>query len=370
VAALEACGGAGAAAQPVCYSWRTMRFIRFLVLSAAVLATVGCGRKTVPLPPIIEVPETTSDLWGFQDGNDIFLGWSYPQLTRAGRPLYDLAQVEVWRLQLSPGQEQVGGGPAGEDLRRQLMLARGKLVARLEGTSLEEATRGKQLVYRERLPEVAPGTTPPTLWYAVRSRRKDGTPSALSNFKVWQPRPVPPTPTDLVGKPQADGIALSWTPVPDVGYLVERRGSKAASWEAVSPVGIDKATFLDARAEKGQSWWYRVRSTLNMVASPPSGEIEVPYPDIYPPNPVASFLCLPEPGAVRLRWDASPEPNVRYKVFRRQGDGVWLHLEESFRGTEYTDASPPPGEVEYAVKAVDQAGNQSDPVYCKVRVGT
>jgi hypothetical protein len=107
-----------------------------------------------------------------------------------------------------------------------------------------------------------------------------------------------------------------------------------------------------------------------MTASPPSVEIEVPYPDIYPPSAVTSFFCLPEPGVVRLRWDASPEPKVGYKVFRRQDDGVWLHLEEAFRGTEYTDSSPPPGEVEYAVKAMDTVGNQSDAVYCKVRTGT
>ncbi len=340
------------------------------MLATAVLALGSCGRKLAPLPPIVEVPETTTDLWGWQDGNDMVLGWSYPQLTRAGRPLTDLTQVEVWRLQLSPGQESIGGGPAGEDIRRQLMLGRGKLVARLEGKSLQDATRGKQLTYRERLPEVAPGTTPPTLWYAVRSRRRDGTPSALSNFKIWQPRPVPPTPTDLTATPQADGIALAWTPASGVGYLVERRGSTAAGWEAASAVGIEQPSFLDAKAEQGQSWWYRVRSILNGVASPPSPDIEVPYPDIYPPPPVTSFLCLPEPGAVRLRWDAPPEPDVRYKVFRRQGEGVWLHLEESFTGTEYTDSSPPSGEVEYAVKAMDRSGNQSEAVYCKVRVGT
>jgi len=346
-----------------------MRAVCTLVIVAGVTLAPGCGRKSVPLPPIIEVPETTINLWGFQDGNEIFLGWAYPQLTRAGRPLHDLAVVEVWRLQLSPGQEQVGSGPSGEEIRRQLMLARGKIVARLEGKSLEAATRGTQLSYRERLPEVAPGTAPPTLWYAVRSRRRDGTPSALSNFKVWVPQPVPPTPTDLTGTPKADGIALKWTAVPDVGYLVERRGSKVAPWEAVSPAGIKEPEFLDGKADKGQSWWYRVRSVVNLTASPPSGEIEVPYPDVYPPPPVTSLLCLPEPGAVRLRWDASPEPTVRYKVFRRQGDATWLHLEETFRGTEYTDGAPPAGEVQYAVKAMDRFGNQSEASYCTVRVG-
>ena len=351
-----------------------MRTARVLVVLAATVLMAACGRKSVPLPPIIEVPETTTDLWGYQDGSDIVLNWSYPQLTRGGRPLNDLARVEVWRLQLAPGQEQVGGGPAGADLRRQLLLGRGKAAARLEDESLQAATRGKQLTFRERLPEVPAATSPPMLWYAVRSRRRDGTPSALSNIFGWQLQPVLTPPTSLVAEPRSDGVALSWDVVPGLFYVLERRASKSAGWDVLQPIRIDKPSFLDAKAEQGQSWWYRVRSItrdgLPSTVSPPSPEVEVPYPDIYPPPAVTSFLCLPEPGAVRLRWDASQEPDVRYKVFRRQGEGGWEHLEEAFRGTEYTDASPAPGEVEYAVKAMDKVGNQSDAVYCKVRVGT
>lgn len=350
-----------------------MKTARILVLATVIVALAGCGRKSVPLPPIVEVPETTTDLQGYQDGTEIVLLWSYPELTRAGRPLNDLAQIEVWRVQLSPGQEQVGGGPAGEDIRRQLMLSRGKLVARLEGKSLQEATRGKQLTYRERSPEGAAGTTPPTLWYAVRSRRRDGTPSALSNLLSWRLQPVPAVPTSLVAQPSADGIALSWDAVPDMFYVLERRGSKVAGWDVLEPIRIETPRFLDTKAEQGQSWWYRVRSItmagVPTTVSPPTPEIEVPYPDIYPPPPASSFLCLPEPGRVLLRWGASPDPSVRYKLFRRQDDAIWRHLEEAFRGAEYTDASPPTGEVEYAVKAMDRFGNQSDAVYCKVRVG-
>ncbi len=350
-----------------------MKTVRFLVLATAVLALVSCGRKAPPLPPIIEVPETTTGLWAYQDGSEIVLTWPYPQLTRGGRPLTDLARVEVWRLQLAPGQEQVGSGPAGEDLRRQLMLGRGKMVARLEGESLQAATRGSSLTYREVLPEVPAGTSPPTLWYAVRSRRKDGTPSALSSFVTWQPQPVPATPTALVADPRADGIELTWDPVPGALYVVERRVSKNVAWETLQPLGIEKPEYLDTKAEQGQTWWYRVRSYAKpplAVVSPPTPEVEVPYPDIYPPPAVTSFLCLPEPGLVRLRWDPSPEPGARYKIFRRVGAGGWEHLQEAFEGTEYTDASPPPGEVEYAVKAIDKVGNQSDAVYCKVRAAS
>jgi predicted small lipoprotein YifL len=340
-----------------------------LLFAVGVATLAGCGRKLPPLPPIIEVPETTTDLTAYQDGTEVVLTWSYPQLTRGGQTLTDLGRVEVWRLEVPPGQEQVGSGPQGEELRRQLMLARGKLAARLEGPSLQAATRGSSLTYRESLPEIPTGTSLPALWFVVRSLRKVGTPSALSNIVSWQTRPVPPTPTGLHAKPAADGITLSWDEVPGFGYAVERRASPAAAWELVSPLGIEKSSFLDTTAQQGQTWTYRVRSYLKFAASLPSQASEVPYPDVYPPAPVTSFICLPEPGQVPLRWEASPEPRVTYKVFRRQGEGGWEHLEEAFQGIEFTDTAPPSGEVEYAVKAVDAAGNQSDAVYCTVRTG-
>jgi len=340
-----------------------------LLFAIGIAALAGCGRKLPPLPPIIEVPETTTNLTGYQDGAEVVLSWSYPQMTRSGQTLTDLGRVEVWRLEVPPGQEQVGSGPQGEELRRQLMLARGKLVARLEGPSLQAATRGSSLTYRESLPEIPTGTSLPALWFAVRSLRKGGTPSALSNILSWQPRPVPPAPTGLQAKPEADGIALSWDEVTGFGYAVERQASLSAAWQVVSPLGIDKPAFLDVTAGQGQTWRYRVRAFLNLAASRPSDELGVPYPDVYPPAAVTSLICLPEPGQVHLRWEASPEPKVTYKVFRRQGEGGWEHLEEAFQGVEFTDTAPPSGEVEYAVKAVDAAGNQSDAVYCTARTG-
>ncbi len=340
-------------------------------LGVVALATLaGCGRKAAPLPPILEVPETTTDLYAYQDGSVLVLTWSYPKLTRAGRQLSDLSRVEVWRLEVPPGQVQGAGSPQAEELKRQLMLTRGKTIARLEGASLEAATRGSSLSFRDPLPEAAAAGAPPTFLYAVRTRRADGTNSALSNVVTWQQRPVPPTPTGFAAAPQVDGIALSWNEVPGFTFVVERRASKEAAWEAVSKVGLESTTFLDTTAGQGQTWYYRVRSYLKFAASLPSPELEVPYPDVYPPQKVTGLVCLPEPGLVRLRWDPSPEANVTYKVFRRVGTGGWQHLEEALAATEYADTQPPAGEAEYAVKAVDAAGNQSEAAYCRARSGT
>jgi hypothetical protein len=342
-----------------------------LVVAGVALATlVACGRKAIPLPPILQVPETTTDLGAYQDGEDLVLQWSYPTLTRGGQHLTDLARVEVWRLEVPPGEEHAASGAQGEELKRRLLLSRGQLIARLEGAALQAATRGSSLTYRDALPAIPAGGTPPAFWYAVRSRRKDGTASALSNVVTWEVRPVPPTPTGFKASPQEDGIALSWDEVPGYTYVVERRPSREAAWEAVSKVGIEEPSFLDTTARQGQTWYYEVRSFRKLAASVPSPELEVPYPDVYPPPKVTGLICLPEPGLVRLRWDASPEGDVTYKVFRRVGEGGWQHLEEALSATEYTDSHPPTGEGEYAVKAVDPAGNQSEAAYCRARTGT
>ncbi len=337
------------------------------LVTIALLA--GCGRKADPLPPIVEVPETTTDLFVYQEQLEAVLTWSYPKLTRAGRTLNDLGRIEVWRLDVPPGQEGSGTGPQAEELRRQLMLGRGRLIARLEENGLAAITRGGKLEFRDALTLATPGSVPTTLWYAVRTRRRDGTPSALSNIVAWKPRPVPPSVHGTIATPGPGGIELSWQEVPGGGYAVERRDAGGGPWQIVSPVGFQATTFVDHQVAQGKTWQYRVRTVIDLAASPPVDGITVPYPDVYPPPAPTSFICLPEPALVRLRWDPASEPGVRFRISRRFAGGEWTELGEPVEVTERQDAAAPAGELEYAVRALDAAGNASDPATCSVRTG-
>ncbi|MGE5236394.1 MAG: fibronectin type III domain-containing protein [Acidobacteriota bacterium] len=340
-----------------------------VVLSAAVALLAGCGRKGDPLPPIVEVPETTTDLAVYQDLANIVLTWSYPQLTRAGRPLVDLERIEVWRMEVPPGQERMLAGPTGEQMKLQLMLARAKLIAKLEGPGLAKATRGSQLEYDDPVPAVAPGTTPPTLCYGVRSRRRDGTYSAPSNLVCWQPHPVPSAVTGLTATPSAKGIVLAWGEVKGAGYLVERRDAVGSPWQMVTATPVPSPGFTDAGAAQGRTWDYRVQAVVDGARGPRSDEVRVAYPDVYPPPVPSGLICLPEQAAVQLRWDPSPEPGVVYRVSRRVGTGSWDELERTWTSTEYTDRTPVAKLAEYAVKAVDAAGNASAAAACSARAG-
>jgi len=343
----------------------TRRRLRLVAPVALLSVTLACGRKADPLPPIIEVPETTTDLTVRQDVEHAVLSWSYPALTRAGRPLTDLARISVWRLVVPPGQEQVGN----EDLRRQLLLARGETIAHLEGDALQQATRGGKLEFRDPLPAYAAGTTPPTLWYAVRSRRADGTVSALSNIAGGQPQPVPPAVTGADATPEAAGISLAWEAIEGATYVVERRESAAAPWEALVEAPLAEAAYLDRSAVQGQTWRYRVRVANGPIWGPPTAELAVPYPDVYPPPAVRSFVCLPEPGRVVLRWEPPSGSGLRFTVVRRVAGGEWEAISTAVSVLETIDAAPPDGSLEYGVRVLDLAGNESDVTRCQTRAG-
>lgn len=345
---------------------------RVATFACAVILAVSCGRKGPPLPPIIEVPETTTGLRAHQELNEVVLNWKYPALTRGGRSLTDLAHIEVYRLDVPPGQETVPAGTAGADLQRQLMLSRATLVTKLEGESLRLATRGENLEYRETLAPIEEGKAPPTYWFGVRTVRRDRTASALSNVVAWQRKTIPPAVTGLKAVPQEDGIMVSWDEFADlkgVLYAAERRSVPNGSWDEFGIVFAEKSPQLDVFARQGMTWQYRMRAVVADTSGPVSPEIEVNYKDVYRPPPAVNFICLPEPGIVRLRWDASAEADVLYKVFRRKGSGKWVHLTDQATTAEFDDLKPLTGEAEYAVKAVDAANNESEALYCKVGSG-
>ena len=312
-----------------------------MLLAAVLIAFLGlggCGRKGDPLPPIIEVPETTTDLAVRQEGTEAVLTWSFPQLTRAGRQLVDLERVEVWKLDVPPGQEQVGSGPSGVELRRQLMLGRGRLIERLQAPMLQAATRGSMLELRDPLPQAQTGQTQPAFWYAVRSRRRDGTLSALSNIVSWQVKAVPPAVQGVVATPGPMGISVAWQ-APGC-QLTSRSAREATSqtWD-VAAGGLVSGTpghGRQAQRHLGLPRASRRRPGVRDLRA----RRTVDFPDIYPPQVAQNLICLPEGRCRPPALGPAPEPEVMYRVFRKQGD-LWIHLIDDGREPEFADQAPP-----------------------------
>ena len=179
---------------------------------------------------------------------------------------------------------------------------------RLEGPCCEAATRGPGSSCAIRCPGPGRVRSQPTLWYAVRSRRRDGTPrrsptSSPGRSRRCRRRPGRSRPRrgrrhhpDVAGEPRA---RATWSSA----------GRLPPSWE-VAAEGLAYGSFLDTDAPGSTSpGCYRVRAVVDGVWGPPSAEVRRGLPGHLPAAGRArtSSAC-PRAVSVRLRWDPRPEP--------------------------------------------------------------
>lgn len=338
--------------------------------------TNGCGKEGPPLPPQIRVAERTTDLTAFQEGDEAVLQWSYPEVTTAGQSLTDIEEIHVWRAALPLGQEPPAPiSPQDRQMRRQLLESQGELLRAMPPEDIAAATRGPALVVRDDLAAWRRTVDEPNsyvLWYGVRTvccRKRE---SELSNVVRLEPQAPPEPPTGLSLQAGADGIDISWTPPVDTKTLVER-SADGAVWTAVTDEAVDGASWRDESAAQGRAWSFRLRSVITLqgggvVIGDPSDPVRVEHPDTYPPDAPADVVCLPEGAQVRVRWQ-SVAGAVVYGISRRHGDREAVVLTDEHRSIQFTDETPPLGELTYLVTARDAAGNRSESASCVVVMG-
>jgi hypothetical protein len=350
--------------------------VRALAISLLLLSLLGgCGRRDDPLPPLIRRADATRDLAAFQQGMEAVLSWSYPSITTDGGPLPDVEAVEVWRATLPAGQEPSDLTRRDLEIRYQLLEAQGVLLATFDSAGLHAATRGPMLFFEDDLVEWQRrfGSEERwVVWYVVRTICCRDRRSEFSNIARLVPQLPPPPLEGLAAEPGEEGITLTWVAPPETTTIVERSGD-GEEWRVVSPEPVGDSTWQDSEAEQGHSWSYRLRAVRLLedggrVVGEAGTSVTVDYPDIYPPSPPANLVCLPEPELVRLRWDPV-EDSVWYLVSRRSG-GQRKRLARRLRDLQLEDPAPPLGTVTYEVRAVDGAGNASEPATCTTVIGS
>jgi hypothetical protein len=346
-----------------------------LIVVIALTALVGCGRKDDPQPPVIRRADTTRDLEVYQDSREVVLRWSYPSITTAGGPLPDVEEVEVWRAPIPFGQEPIGSSARERTMRNQLLTAQGEMLASLDSGALAEATRGAMLEFRDDLDawwSLHGDEQPVVMWYAVRTICCKKKPSEFSNIARLVPA-TPPEPFEGLGALTAsEGIHLNWAPQGGMTAIVER-SVDGEEWQALTAEALTGTHYLDDGVEQNRQWQYRIRAVRSTdgggrVLGAPSAAIVADYPDVYPPKTPANLVCLPEADRVEVRWEGEPDAQW-YRVERRVGAREWLLLVERHEETSFEDTSPPLGDLSYAVRAADEAGNISERAICTTVIG-
>lgn len=334
------------------------RAAALLTLASILAVSTACGRKGDPLPPLRYIPIATRDFDVRQQGNELILGFTYPQTTTSGQVLPGLQRVEIFQLETGAGTTTV---------EPQAFQSGAELWVRIEGIELEGAIVGDQV--RTRLPvgELLEGERGGSA-FAVRTVSTTDETSDFSNVVQVDLASALEPPRNVEVDPTAQGVRLAWTYEGDSeGFNIYRRlASERTYGSAIATAAADASSFLDETAQTGQRYIYAVRtvgSESPLVESGASAESELDYIDRYPPEAPTRLIGLGESGQVRLVWESSESDDVAsYRIYRRDPTGAAERLvAEDVRATEYVDEGLTPGlAYSYQVSAVDGAGNESE----------
>ena len=337
--------------------------IRLAAAALLGLLAAACGRKGAIRPPLILVPQPAENLRASQQGERIVLEWSNPSSYIDGASLAEIGAVEIWTA------NHAAEIPAGAHL---LKVLNGKDLAALPTRGAAEA---RILLYsfvpdgKDRIGKTL------ALALRVQDERKKrlsafSTAAALTYVLVSQP------PLDLRVSVAETRIELRWAapagnmdgsaPAAFKGYNVYRAEAGQASVRLNARPFPERA-FDDTDFLFGKTYTYIVR-TSTAIAEPYAESADSPVAvvtpkDIFPPAVPAGLTAAAGGNVITLLWDAARESDLAgYRVWRRAaGRGEFKLLTDRPIGENtYSDAAAVPGvRYEYAVSAVDKAGNES-----------
>lgn len=370
---------------------------RRILLVLFVYATLACGKRGDPRPPVPVIPAATTDLVVTQRADRVLLAWSYPALTTAGRSLTDIRRISVYRYveplpaaavgrdprTLMPGDVDTTEPQPIVQFSRIPTVPQAqfeKLSTRLdsiEKANLADATAGTRLQFTDAPPFRSSDGRPVRLTYAVVTEGSSAR-SQTSNLAVIVPLPVAVAPSGVTATAAAEGVTVRWTApaasvtgdaVPVIlGYNIYRVAPGAAVDDAsasVNPAPVQETIYTDVPGYGEHE--YRVAAVA--AAGPPSIQSDfsepakVDFRDLVPPAAPASVTALLETKVLRLVWDPVEASDLAgYNVYRIEGKHRLKLTPAPTAQANFLDISIDIGiGYQYEVTAVDQSGNESAP---------
>jgi predicted small lipoprotein YifL len=343
-------------------SRRSRRAALHAAAALLLLAASGCGKKGPLLPPLRIVPQAAEDLRASQRGARVILEWVNPPTYNDGSALPGIAAIEIWE------GAAIGDFPA--KARLILTLA----AADLEGlrTGPGPASRAFAFSFVPSEPAAPAGTARLYALKIIDARRKRASEFTVPASVLYVPVPRPPA--GLAAETEETRIVLTWTPpaanadgtAPAAlgGYVVLRsEGDEAPRRMTERPLAEPRYEDTDFAFDRAYRYVVRAAASAAVSAeSEDSAPLEIKPRDTFPPAVPAGLSASAGGSVITLLWEAGRESDLAgYRIWRREAGGEWAALaSDMVAGSATTDASAAPGvRYEYAVSAVDAAGNES-----------
>ena len=129
---------------------------------------------------------------------------------------------------------------------------------------------------------------------------------------------------------------------------------------------VSDPVFTDTRMDWGNERCYEVRTVETLSGLSIESEVATPVctmlVDTFPPKPPIGLTAVPSEGTINLIWQPSDEKDLQGYFVLRGADPEKLEkiTPAPIQDTTFKDSVAAGGRYVYAVKAIDQAGNESE----------
>ena len=391
---------------------------------AAVLSVVACGKSGPPLPPLVKLPVPPTDLEAARRGNAVDLSFTVPAANTDGTRPANVASADVYAITAPVGVPPLSDvnllklgtkvgtvevkAPRDPDLTADADDPSDEVDAP-EGPGLDQGAiaRLKEPLTRDMLtpvsvppdknapaaahsdaPLLGPPATVPVRTYVAFGTSTRGRKGPLSKRVNVPLVPPPPAPSGAAITYSETAISLTWSPVATASAASDdnRLPSRPIGWAppAVTynvydatnpgaPVKLTSApvaapTYSDTRIVWGEKRCYTIvaaetidGATIESEAPPPTCRTLV---DTFPPAAPKELKAISSEGAINLIREPNAELDLAgYIVLRGVEPAATLQpvTPEPIVEPSFKDNVQPGIAYVYAVRAVDKAGNASEP---------
>lgn len=294
-------------------SSRRAAWLGALAAALVALMVIGCGRKTLPIPPHEAVPEPIRDLQFQQDENQINLTWTYPERTTVGTELPGIKGFLVLRAVVAE-EDYCVGCPINFSS-----------MVEVEAEKVVTDAKKRQARYTETI--LRPGHR-----YLYKVQTKAGwrlTSDDSNTVSFFWDSPAA-APDDVLAEAGDGQIFLSWQPVTklvngeDIGVAVRYQVYRGPTAEALLPVGeaASDTKYADGGLANYQAYHYQVRAVREKngtrLAGLASHPVSMTPRDLTPPAPPRDLTGVLVDGGVKLLWERGTEKDLAgYRIYRR-----------------------------------------------------
>jgi fibronectin type 3 domain-containing protein len=190
-------------------------------------------------------------------------------------------------------------------------------------------------------------------------------------YVISNMRPAPPpAPSGVVATTQpSGGFMLSWQRNADPltrTYNVYRSLGPGGGFEKVNEAPVSDVQFLDTTAPPGATYYYKVTAMDDWGGETAKTSAPPIRADYTPPPPASGVIATPQTDGILLDWQPSvgADDLAGYRVYRSgSANGPFTQIPGVATDTIFNDTTASGGFVwYYNVVAVDNNGNESDPI--------